>query len=703
MVDEVEEVLTVDAEPARERPDGQRRLHRGHRQDRRPPGHPAQPRGPLRGRRRAPTSWRRPEPCRTRPPRSASSSPTTPGSCGACSPTPWAGRASRSWASAADGDEALELCRRHRPDALTLDLHMPGLDGLGVLRALRDGRAEPVPVVVVSAFSPAHGARAVDALAEGAFDLVAKPAFGESLEQLLRRARPQGHRGRAVRPRAPRSAADRAAPVPAPAPRRRRPRAPPPPRRAGRPRAASWSSPPPPAARARSASSCPPCPPTLGAGGLIVQHMPAGFTASLAARLDGAGALDVRGGPRGRRARARHRSSSPPAARTCALGDDRRLRLSDDAPEGGLRPRADFTIHDAARVFGRRVLLVVLTGMGKDGLDGARAVKARRRPRPRRGRVHLHRLRHAARGRRGRAGRPRPAAGRAAPPRSPRSCDEPAHPRDAPPTLGPALRPGARRDAAHGRLRRLLRAGPRASAASTCSSTSAARWSGASAPGPTRRGTADLAAYARPPEGRAGGARRLPGPRHDQRLPALAPSGAVALAPAAHPARARRSAAACARGAPAAPTAPRPTRWPPSAARRSPHARVDIKGTDLDRRMVARARQGALQRRRRPRRADRLDRALVPRRPGRPRSCAGSCPSRSATCCACRSSAAPTTSSCAATRSSTSPRRSATRCTGGSSTPSRPGGYLVVGSSERVAAARELGLTSPFHFIYRKG
>src|ERR687894_3241043 len=83
--------------------------------------------------------------------------------------------------TAADGDEALELCRRHRPDALTLDLHMPGLDGLGVLRALRDGKAEAVPVVVVSAFSPAHGARAVDALAEGAFELVAKPALGQPL------------------------------------------------------------------------------------------------------------------------------------------------------------------------------------------------------------------------------------------------------------------------------------------------------------------------------------------------------------------------------------------------------------------------------------------------------------------------------------------------------------------------------------------
>src|SRR3954470_13052783 len=86
-------------------------------------------------------------------------------------------------ATAADGDEALAACNEHRPDAMTLDLHMPGLDGLGVLRALRAGRGTSVPVVVVSAFSPAHGARAVDALAEGAFDLVAKPAMGESMSE----------------------------------------------------------------------------------------------------------------------------------------------------------------------------------------------------------------------------------------------------------------------------------------------------------------------------------------------------------------------------------------------------------------------------------------------------------------------------------------------------------------------------------------
>src|ERR1700749_1005232 len=84
-------------------------------------------------------------------------------------------------ATAADGDEALAACNEHRPDALTLDLAMPGMDGIGVLRALREGRAQALPVGVVSAFSPAHGARAVDALAEGAFDLVPKPAFGEDL------------------------------------------------------------------------------------------------------------------------------------------------------------------------------------------------------------------------------------------------------------------------------------------------------------------------------------------------------------------------------------------------------------------------------------------------------------------------------------------------------------------------------------------
>ena len=72
---------------------------------------------------------------------------------------------------AADGDEALALCRSLKPDTMTLDLHMPGTDGIAVLKALRAGGngLPKVPAVVVSAFSPAHGARAVDALSDIAF------------------------------------------------------------------------------------------------------------------------------------------------------------------------------------------------------------------------------------------------------------------------------------------------------------------------------------------------------------------------------------------------------------------------------------------------------------------------------------------------------------------------------------------------------
>jgi two-component system chemotaxis response regulator CheB len=273
---------------------------------------------------------------------------------------------------AADGDEALELCRAHRPHALTLDLHMPGLDGLGVLRALRDGKVEPVPVVVVSAFSPAHGAYAVDALAEGAFDLVAKPAVGEPLEtftsELGRKVGEAAHSTRVRRP-APRIAARRPAPAAAVAKPHTGSLAV---RRSGSGTllviASSTGGP-----RALG-ELVPQLPAAVGAGGLIVQHMPAGFTASLAARLDSHSALNVR--------EARTGDVLDPGTLLVApggshlrLSDDRRLRLTDEAPEGGLKPRADFTIADAARLFTRRVLLVVLTGMGKDGLEGAAAVK----------------------------------------------------------------------------------------------------------------------------------------------------------------------------------------------------------------------------------------------------------------------------------------------------------------------------------------
>ena len=411
-------------------------------------------------------------------------------------------------ATAADGDEALAACREHRPDALTLDLAMPGMDGIGVLRALREGRAEPVPVVVVSAFSPAHGAHAVDALAEGAFDLVPKPAFGEELEiftaELCRKVEAAAHSGRArLRPV---RVAERRNGTAAPA---RRPFA------TGRRLvviACSTGGP------KALGELLPQLPSPLGAGTLIVQHMPPGFTASLATRLDASSPLTVTEA-KGHEALAPGTALLAPGGTHLRLGADRRSLLSDSAPMGGLRPRADLTIADAAKVFGARVLLVVLTGMGRDGLEGAKAVRAAGGHILVEAESTLHRLWHAARGRRGGPCR----RGRAA--RRARRRDRPggramslterlAATTDTAPSFEATLQSDdfvvfcelVRRlcdidllQYKRGQMERRVRTFAE------------------------RRGTPQLAAYGARLKVRARRARRVPGPRDDQRLAPLAP------------------------------------------------------------------------------------------------------------------------------------------------------------------------------------
>jgi two-component system chemotaxis response regulator CheB len=277
--------------------------------------------------------------------------------------------------SAGDGDEALALCDRERPDAMTLDLTMPGLDGLGVLRALRARSDSNIPVVVVSAFSAVHGARAVDALAEGAFDLVSKPTATESLEAFIenlgakvklaaasRRTRRPAHNGSTFTPSRPVGPAHDVARFAPRGPTARSAKLVLIATSTGGPRAL--------------ASLVPKLPAPLGAGTLIVQHMPAGFTGSLAARLDASSALNVCEATGGETIDARTALLAP-GGRHLRLAGDGRPVLTDEPAVGGLRPRADLLIEDAARVYGDRIVLVVLTGMGSDGLSGAHEVHRR--------------------------------------------------------------------------------------------------------------------------------------------------------------------------------------------------------------------------------------------------------------------------------------------------------------------------------------
>jgi two-component system chemotaxis response regulator CheB len=266
--------------------------------------------------------------------------------------------------SAQDGDEALAQCRDLRPDAMTLDLAMPGLDGIGVLRALRAHEAPDLPVIVVSAFSPAHGARAVDALAEGAFDLVPKPEVGEPFHSFTETL---AHRLRLAVLRHAATVAGRepARPAPAPAPARTA-------RSTGGRRAvviaASTGGP---RALAHLMAKLPA---QVGDGMMIVQHMPAGFTGSLAARLDRGSRMHVREAVAGD-AFAPGTALVAPGGSHLRLDGAHQARLSDEPAIGGLRPRADLTIADVTEAWGERTLLVVLTGMGRDGAEGARAVR----------------------------------------------------------------------------------------------------------------------------------------------------------------------------------------------------------------------------------------------------------------------------------------------------------------------------------------
>jgi two-component system chemotaxis response regulator CheB len=120
----------------------------------------------------------------------------------------------------------------------------------------------------------------------------------------------------------------------------------------------------------------PKLPSPLGRGTVIVQHMPAGFTASLAERLDRMSPLAVREAKGTELVEARVALLAPGGSHL-RLDAGGRARLSSEAAIGGLRPRADLTIADAARIWGENLVLVVMTGMGRDGLAGAEEVKRR--------------------------------------------------------------------------------------------------------------------------------------------------------------------------------------------------------------------------------------------------------------------------------------------------------------------------------------
>ncbi|MBR0671274.1 chemotaxis-specific protein-glutamate methyltransferase CheB [Roseomonas soli] len=270
---------------------------------------------------------------------------------------------------AGDGRAALDALPVVRPDVVLLDLEMPVMDGMTALPLIL--KAAPRTAVIVASALTQRGARAaIAALAAGASDYVPKPqgAAGGAADPGFRAELVAKVRGWArMKRQDPASVARRVVPPPpsraVPAGPRLRPAL-----------VAIGSSTGGPQALATLVRRLPRLPVPV----VLAQHMPAGFTTMLAEHLD-------RLGPN----RCAEATDGEPlvAGRIHVAPGDRHLlveataaglraRLTTDPPENFCRPAVDPMLRSAARACGGKVLAVILTGMGHDGLEGCRAVAA---------------------------------------------------------------------------------------------------------------------------------------------------------------------------------------------------------------------------------------------------------------------------------------------------------------------------------------
>ncbi len=264
-------------------------------------------------------------------------------------------------ATAKNGDDALKCLAREHPDVVTLDVDMPDQNGLEVLQHIT--QHTPVPVVVVTGLTQPE--IAAEAKAKGAVDVVLKPSGPLSLD--LYKIRDElVHKVKAAAQHMPDTPAvttpsclsatiSNVRPYP------------------------YWGV-------IIGASTGGPravehvlqaLPAELPATVVVVQHMPAGFTCSFAARLDQQCALPV--------VEASNHLALKPGQVVIAPGDYHLriaptfpyplIHLDRSPPIKGLRPAVDLTLMDAAAVWGPRTIGVILTGMGRDGLEGAQSVK----------------------------------------------------------------------------------------------------------------------------------------------------------------------------------------------------------------------------------------------------------------------------------------------------------------------------------------
>jgi len=269
--------------------------------------------------------------------------------------------------TARNGYDALKQVHALDPDIVTLDVDMPELDGLSTLGYIMS--ETPRACVMLSAGTTTSGHDATfRALELGAVDFLLKPSGSISLDlpiiadrllEALRAASAANLAGLRMLPRAavptlravaePVARATNAVVIAA---------------STGGPRAL--------------AAVVPAIPRGLQSALLIVQHMPAGFTKSLALRLDAISPMRIDEAEDGEPV-VHGRGYVAPGGFHMSVrdtGTGPQIALDKSPPLWGVRPAADILFRAAASVFGASTVAVVLTGMGRDGAEGTRLIRA---------------------------------------------------------------------------------------------------------------------------------------------------------------------------------------------------------------------------------------------------------------------------------------------------------------------------------------
>ncbi len=286
--------------------------------------------------------------------------------------------------SAHNGKIALEKIAELEPDLLTLDIEMPVMDGLEVLRRMTKDTPQ-VGAIMLSAYTREGSEMTLKALELGAFDFIPKPhtkSLQENRAELKKALSPMikafvrlREVRRILRGEQKNSYQGVTGTIPAESRKAKKPFSSPQPRPRSRIVTIGIST----GGPVALARFLPEIPADMGVPLLIAQHMPPVFTESLARNLDQRCAITVKEAADGEKILP-NTAYIAPGGKQMKIADDvfqngKIIRITGDPPENGCKPSADYLFRSVAEHFGGSATGVIMTGMGSDGTLGLQQMK----------------------------------------------------------------------------------------------------------------------------------------------------------------------------------------------------------------------------------------------------------------------------------------------------------------------------------------